>query len=286
MEHFDYKSCKSCRLVAIVTTTIAFLFVATHPSRAEELQYTKRVQVASPTRLDWTFAAARRSLANPPSDLVGSDYDSTQQSYEFYGPSSPSELNQKLPLLLYLSPKDQADGWHRWEEVCRQNGFCFAGPRNAGAKQPLAIRMRIILDVLDDVKRRHKIDPDRTFVVGWAEGAHLACEVGYALPECFGGIIAIQGGESLPVPLWMRRRIAERLSVAFLSTQRGKAATFTELLFHPVAVGAGVKSIHWQRYAGKAKYPDKALLQETLLWVSDVAASRNCREISFHAIRY
>lgn len=64
----------------------------------------------------------------------------------------------------------------------------------------------------------------------------------------------------------MRRRIAERLSVAFVSVENGKAATFTDAYFHLMAVAIGTESKHWQRYHGNAKYPSSNLLQETLLW--------------------
>ena len=254
------------RWTVVMLVLSGWLCFSVHSGFAANGKYHKRMEVRQPTRLDWTFAATRRNFIDPPADLVGEDYDSTQQSYEFFGPDAAPDASQGLPLILYVSRKDQADGWHSWGKFCRKHGFCFAGPHLAGAKQSLPRRIRTILDVLDDVRRRHPIDPDRTFIAGSGESAHMACELGYSLPECFGGILAIGGGEPPPVPRWMQRRIAERLSVAFLSVERGKAATFTDAYFHPMAVAIGAETKHWQRYHGKAKTPSSDLLEEALLW--------------------
>ncbi len=269
----------------VVLVLSAWLCSSVDSGLADEGQYRKRVEVQASTRLDWTFAATRRSLVDPPASLVGDDYDSTHQAYEFYRPDSKSAVQQGLPLILYVSRKDQADGWHPWEDVCRQHGFCFAGPHDAGAEQALPRRIRTILDILDDVRRRVTIDPDRTYLVGRGEGAHMACELGYSLPECFGGVIAIGGGEPPPVPRWMQRRIAERLSVAFVSVERGKAATFIDAYFHPMAVAIGAESKHWQRYHGKAKSPSSGLLEEALLWADQGAFRRRELAAKFPSTR-
>ena len=256
-----------------------------HSGFAVNGKYYKRVEVRHPTRLDWTFAATRRNLVDPPADLIGEDYDSRHQSYEFYGPEPKSDIRQRLPLILYVSQKDHAGGWHSWEDVCRKHGFCFAGPHLAGAKQPFPRRIRTILDVLDDVRRRYVIDPDRTYIVGWGESSHLACELGYSLPECFGGILAIGGGEPPPVPRWMQRRIAERLSIAFVSVERGKAATFTDAYFHPMATAIGAETKHWQRYESKAKAPSRDLLEEALLWADQGVFRRREVAAKFPSMR-
>jgi len=156
--------CKKIKLLSIWQMVIAigapFVILAGLSSLAfsQSKALKKKVRVTASTRLDWTFAATRRSLATPPVDLVGRNYNSREQSYQFYRPENPHTDQTELPLILYLSHKDQAEGWQHWKKVCKSNNICFAAPHNAGADQPFAKRVRIILDVLDDARRRHRID--------------------------------------------------------------------------------------------------------------------------------
>ena len=80
---------------------------------AAAAEYRERVAVTAPTRIDWTFAVAKRSLTDPPPEWVGPDYDSMQQTYGLYGPDETKTLGKTYPLVLYISPNDQAKGWRR-----------------------------------------------------------------------------------------------------------------------------------------------------------------------------
>ncbi len=181
-------------------------------------EYRDRVAVTAPTRLDWTFAVAKQSQANPPPEWIGRDYDSTRQTYELFAP--PKNAPGERPLVLFISHTDQAKGWQSWSEVCRRYNVIFAGPHGAGKRQNVARRIRVVLDVLDDVRQRYSVDPDRTYLCGFSDGAHIACEIAYSLPEYFGGVIAIGGGEAPPRELWLRHQMADRLSVAFIRSSR------------------------------------------------------------------
>ena len=57
-------------------------------------------------------------------------------------------------------------------EACAKSGFILAGPRAAGNRCPIRKRVRIVLDVLDDVRRRYRTDPDRTYIAGFSGGGH------------------------------------------------------------------------------------------------------------------
>jgi poly(3-hydroxybutyrate) depolymerase len=151
--------------------------------------YQRKVVVAGPTRIDWTFAVATQSLPEPPADWLPG-YDSMRQEYELYVPArrDPSSV---LPLVQFISPTDEPMGWRHFESLCKQRGFVFAGPRGAGNGCEPKKRVRIVLDVLDEVRRSLPIDADRTYIAGFSGGGRIACAVSFALPEYFGGALPI-----------------------------------------------------------------------------------------------
>ncbi len=207
---------------------------------AEPRGYQAEVKVSAPTRLDWTFALANQSLAEPPADWI-KGYQSTEQRYELF---VPPNLNTKksAPLVLFISPSDKPSGWAQWQKVCQQSGVIFASPFEAGNNCPIPRRVRIVLDVLDDVRRRQKIDSDRTYLAGFSGGARIACSVAFALPEYFGGIAAVCGAEKLREESWLRQRVIDRLSVALITGETDFNRSELERLREPMLTGVGVRT--------------------------------------------
>jgi pimeloyl-ACP methyl ester carboxylesterase len=74
-----------------------------------------------------------------------------------------------------------------------------------------------VLDVLDDIRQRHAIDPDRTYLAGFSGGGRTACGIAFALPELFGGVIPVCAGGDLREETWLRHRVIDRLSVALVT---------------------------------------------------------------------
>jgi len=58
---------------------------------------------------------------------------------------------------------------------------------------PAGQRTRIVLDMLDDVRRHQRIDADQTYITGFSGGGRMACAIGFALPEYFGGVAPVCG---------------------------------------------------------------------------------------------
>src|SRR6266480_1716891 len=81
-----------------------------------------------------------------------------------------------------------------------------AAPYGAGNSTPAGQRARIILDVLDDVRRQYAIDPDLTYLTGFSGGGRMACAIGFALPEYFGGVIPLCGTNTIGAPTYLRHR--------------------------------------------------------------------------------
>lgn len=235
-------------------------------------EYRERVRVAGPTNLDWTFVVANRNLRNPPSDWLGAGYDSTQQTYELFVPDEGA--GSKRPLVLFVSSTDKSRGWRSWSAVCRRYGIIFAGPHKAGKNRGIARRIRVILDVLHDVRKKHDVDPDRTYICGIADGAHVACRIGYMLPECFGGMIAIGGGEILPKELWLRRAIADRLSVIFLKRDWGRRKQFSSF-FRRIPESQGIRVESRSFYGSPTSTRNARMLASSFHWLdADVARRR------------
>lgn len=257
------------------------------PSLAQSYKYKPRVNVQAPTRLDWSYAVAQVSRPETPPEWVSHVYESNTQTYEWYGPKPVKSQKNKdspaRPLIIHVSPRGRATGWKHWEAVCRQGNYLFAGPHGADKGSKDSFRIRVVLDVLDDVRRRHNIDPDRTYIVGYYGGARIATKIAFHLPEYFGGLIAIADGVSPPELAWQQARIRERLKVAFLvgtKDMRGvgnQRAGLTQA-FQQDAARARIES-RLGRYTGPVTNmaPPK-LLKESIKWLEEDATKR--REIA------
>jgi hypothetical protein len=173
----------------------------------------KEVQVLEPTRLDWEFVA--RSFGAG-SDKVPKDYDSRKQRYLLYVPKN-YKGGKAWPLVVFISPGDDPLGWRYWEKTCKQLGMFFCAPYGAGNGCPVGKRTRIVLDMLDDVRRHWNIDADQTYLTGFSGGGRMACTIGFALPEYFGGVIPICGTNPLHPLFYLQHRVRDRVSVAFVT---------------------------------------------------------------------
>ncbi len=103
------------------------------------------------------------------------------------------QASKAWPLIVFVSAGDQPAGWNNWKPVCEKEGVFFCSPFAAGNPVPAGQRTRIILDMLDDVRRNFRIDPEQTYLSGFSGGARMACAIGFALPEYFGGIAPVCG---------------------------------------------------------------------------------------------
>ena len=201
---------------------------------AQETGYQKEVTVRQATRLDWIFAVSNQSRSEAPAEWLDG-YDSTQQRYECYLPPASKAVRKPaakstskskkgsaaasdgLPLILFISAGDQPAGWGQLQSLCEQQGIAFACPYGAGNNTPMPKRVRIVLDVLDDLRQRQALDPDRTYLAGFSGGGRTACGIGFALPELFGGVIPVCAGGDLRDESWLRHRVMDRLSVAMIT---------------------------------------------------------------------
>ncbi|MBC7817112.1 MAG: hypothetical protein IAG10_09520 [Planctomycetaceae bacterium] len=239
------------------TLAVLLISLANYAVLAEESGYQKEVTVREATRLDWVFAVSNQSVINPPVEWL-EGYDSTKQRYEVFVPAAAKDAPTKpkpkskakekeaeqegLPLVLFISAGDQPAGWSQLQSVCQQRGIAFASPYGAGNNTSMPKRIRIVLDVLDDLRRKHRIDSDRTYLAGFSGGGRVACGITFALPELFGGVIPVCAGGDLRDEPWLRHRVIDRQSVAMITGTGDFNRSEVERFRGPMLTDMGVRT--------------------------------------------
>ncbi len=239
---------------------------------AAEIGYRPSVAVSDETRLDWVFCVANQSPPQPPAGWLAG-YRSTEQKYECFVPAKyvPTKA---WPCVLFISPSEQPAGFASWKALCEREGILFASPFGAGNNCETKQRVRIILDVLDDLRRHYNLDPDRTYIGGFSGGGRIACSIGFSLPEFFGGVMPVCAAGDLREESWLRQRVQDRLSVAFITGENDFNRGEVERFRGPMLADVGVRTKVWvPRGVGHA-LPDSATLLEAYQWLDAEAPSR------------
>jgi pimeloyl-ACP methyl ester carboxylesterase len=241
---------------------LAFLSSRGANSWAAEGELQPDVRVRDETQLDWTFAAGADA------ERVAHGYDSRRQHYQLFVPAE-YKADRTWPLVVFLAPGDDPLGWDAWAKTCRDSGLLFCAPYGVGDGTASGRRIRATLDVLDDVRRRYHIDPDRTYLAGLGSGARLACRIGLTLPEHFGGVVAVGGGGEIPSLSHLRRRARARLSFALVVGETDFARPEIEDSFAPLLRELDVHSRLWVvPDAGHALPPDD-VTRTVVAWLDE-----------------
>jgi hypothetical protein len=234
-------------------------------ARAAETGYQAEVTVKQPTRLDWEFVA---SAFGKDAARLPNDYESTQQRYQFFAPKT-YDASKNWPLIVFISPGDDPMGWKHWQKVCEEHDVLFCAPYGAGNNCPLGKRVRIVLDMLDDVRRQYRVDPDQTYVTGFSGGGRMACTIGFALPEYFGGVMPVCGTNPLPKLDYLRLRVQDRLSVAFITGEKDFNRTENENVRFPFFQELSIRSRLWVVAKMGHSMPDTGVLGEALKFLDE-----------------
>lgn len=229
---------------------------------AAQTGFQEEVKVAAPTRLDWQFVA--RDFG-PGAAKVPADYDSRKQRYQLFVPKS-YDAKKTWPLVLFISPGDAA-GWRSWKKTCEIFGILFCAPYGAGNGCPPGQRTRIVLDVLDDVRRHYRIDPDQTYLSGFSGGGRMACAIAFALPEYFGGVVPVCGTNPLSRVTYLRHRAVDRLSVALVTGEHDFNRKENEVYMHPQLKDVGARVRLWVVPDLAHSVPGNAVHAQVYLWL-------------------
>lgn len=230
-----------------------------------------KLPVTAPTRQDWTFALANQSVAPPPAAWLG-NYDSTKTTFDLFVP--PIGKRQPTGLVLYIAADNNAGGSGPLIEACKSLGLACAAVREAGNGVKPQQRVRMTLDVLDEVRRLIPLDPDRTYIAGFSGGARMACLTGFALPELFGGILSIGAAGEMREEPYLRHRCIDRLSVAFVVGEKDFNRAEAERFKGPILKDMGVRSLVRVVPGGGHGVPDAKVLAETIRWLEEGVARR------------
>lgn len=222
-------------------------------------------KVAGPTRLDWDFAC--RGVSADVGKLPAG-YDSAKQKYQLFVPKNYAK-GKPAGLVFFISPGDGPQGFKNWQKICETDGLLFASPYGAGNNVPPAQRTRIILDVLDDIRRNFLIDPDQTYLTGFSGGGRMACAIGFALPEYFAGIIPICGTNTISSTTYLRHRAEDRLSVAFITGEKDMNRKENEEVMYPWLKEIGVRSKVWVVPKMNHAIPSGEVLAEAHAFVAE-----------------
>ena len=251
----------------LAAVTCALLASLSIPSWAADapVGHSPEISVSAETRLDWVYALANQSPAKPPAHLLD-DYDSTKQTYELFVPEQYSP-DKSWPVVLFVSPGNRGTGFSRWQQVCRREQIIFASPHAAGNNTPMPRRIRIVMDVLDDLRRRYNVDPDRTYIGGFSGGGRVACSIAFALPEYFGGVLPVCAGGELRQESALRRRVIDRLSVAQLTGEADFNRGECERLHQTELSGVGVRCRTWVAPKTGHTIPNADTFAEAFEWL-------------------
>lgn len=156
----------------------------------------------------------------------------------------------------------------------RRPEAALASPHGAGNNTDSRKRVRIILDVLDVLRREYRVDPDRTYIAGFSGGGRIACAIGYSLPEYFGGVIPIYAAGDLREESWLRQRVIDRLSVAHLTGETDFNRGEVERFRGPILASVGVRSKVWVASKTGHAIPATALLTDAVEWLDDGLPAR------------
>src|SRR5579863_5394798 len=223
------------------------------------------VKVSGPTRFDWEFAAA--GFGRDPAAGVPADYDSQKQKYQLYVPGG-SNPTQAQPLIIFISPTNGPIGWPAFERICAQEGILFCSPYKAGNSTPAGLRIRIILDMVDDVRRRFSIDPNQTYMGGFSGGGRMACSIGFAFPELFAGIMPVCGTNPLKSQPYLRHRLVDRVSVAFVTGQKDFNRSEHDVWMAPYLKELDIRTQFWVVPGMGHDIPNADVMDQVVAWLA------------------
>jgi predicted esterase len=223
------------------------------------------MRVEQPTRLNWEFVLSSLGGEAPREPAA---YDSTRQRYQLFVPPA-YDPTHSWPLVVFLAPGDDPLGWRHWQKTCEQGQLLFCAAYGAGARTGVSTRTRIVLDMLDDVRRRYRIDPEQTYLTGFSSGGSLAGSLAFALPETCAGVIAVCGGAEINRLDYLRIRMRERLSLALVTGSgdfnRREVEDYQQNYFTELGVRAKTWSV---RDLGHAM-PGPEVLSEAVAWLAE-----------------
>jgi predicted esterase len=254
------------RSAFVAALIIPLFFARTVPAGGA---FEAEVAVRQPTRLDWEFVAlgfGADAAKLPP------DYQLEKQRYQLFVPADYAD-KKAWPLVVFVSPGDDPLGWRAWRKACEDGGVFFCAAYGAGNNEPPGVRVRIVVDMLDDVRRRYRIDPEQTYFAGLGGGGRVAAALAFALPELCGGAVIV-GASAPPWRFgdgrldYLRHRTQDRLSLAFVAGAKDPARQEVEANGPPYCQELNIRSRLWSPKVGH-ELPPPEVVVEIQAWLAE-----------------
>lgn len=249
--------------IMLLATTAALAHAADRPPTG----FQATVPISAEGSLDWVFVLSNQSKSPTPAELT-KGYDAREQRYQLYVPEK-YDAKRSYPVILFISASGNPAGWGSFEPVCRKHEVIFASPYEAGNSTASTRRVRTVLDVLDDIRRRYQIDADRVYIGGFSGGARVASMIAFALPEQFGGTLPVCAAGDFREEVWLRQRVVERLSIAHLTGENDFNRGEVERLRTPFLTELGARAKHWTVPKMGHSIPSGSVCEEAWQWLEE-----------------
>lgn len=160
-------------------------------------------------------------------DHVLQDYRVAEQSFELHVPQG-CRLTPGCGLLVWIANSDSGHLPFRWKRAVEDAGLLWVGANASGDERPLAVRVNLALDAVENLRRLAVVDERRIYVAGFAGGGRVASVAALLYPDAFRGGLFLLGAEFFetipasepgvrvwvaafpPPPERLRRRAAEQ----------------------------------------------------------------------------
>ncbi len=130
-----------------------------------------------------------------------SPVDKTLQPYRLYVPAT-YDPRKAYPLIILLHGMGGDEntmfdqyGNGAFEKLAEKHGYLVACPKGRGpASMYMGAAEKDVLDVLADVERAYRVDPNRVYLTGHSMGAYGTWQIAMDHPDLFAAIAPISGG--------------------------------------------------------------------------------------------
>lgn len=175
----------------------------------------------------------------------------TERRWLTYLPKNYAQLTaggRTLPLVLSFHGRNGSARWQaqisRWHEVAEARGFIVVYPQGLNATWTTGIAadnpdVPFALGLIDELKRRHAIDPSRIYLNGSSQGTALVNRIAVQYPERFAAIAPCYSGHlsaasyanpivrsDIAMPVWQCRG-GDELPTEFPGGTAGETAART-----------------------------------------------------------
>lgn len=162
--------------------------------------------------------------------------DLAQERFVVYVPEGAPPANG-YGLLVFVPPWPEASLPKDWPHVLDRRGVIFvSAARSGNDADTLDRRIPLALLGYENIRRRYRLDPARSYVGGLSGGSRVALRVALAYPDLFRGALLNAGsdplggdGIALP-PAELFRRFQESTRLVFVTGDRDEANVHNDLV--------------------------------------------------------